>query len=305
MAAILVTGASGLLGSNLAYDYAGDHEVWGVFNKHHLTLKNVRMIGADFTDERQAAMVLGKIKPDLVIHCAAATDIDRCQRESDWAFLLNEQMAKHIATAASQNEADLIHISTDAIFSSEEMPHSEGEEPAPNNIYAKSKLAGERAVLGAMPKALVIRTNLFGWNWRRDKKSLAEWFLSNLERGREVKGFADVFFSPILVNDLGRFLMKLWTSGQSGVLHVAGKNCVSKFEFGRKLAKSFGLDPRLIKRSTLKSVDLYAPRAKSLCLDCQRAESVLDAAMPSLDEMIERFVELKSIRSSRPMTRSN
>jgi dTDP-4-dehydrorhamnose reductase len=291
---ILITGASGLLGSNLALDFSQQFEVWGVFKDHQLALPSVRMIGADLAEARTASMVIGKVKPDLVVHCAAATDIDRCQREPDWAMRLNRNMAAAVAKAAADYGAGLIHISTDAVFSSDQVPHREDDSPAPPNRYAESKLAGENAVLESHQSALVIRTNLFGWNHQPGKLSLAEWFLSNLDAGREVNGFADVMFSPILVNDLGGLLLNLWREGAAGVLHVAGADCISKFAFGRRLAAAFGFDPELVIRSRLDQSDLNAPRTKMLCLDCSKAEKILGRGMPRLETMLHRFSRLNS-----------
>jgi dTDP-4-dehydrorhamnose reductase len=296
---ILITGASGLLGSNLAVDYSSEYQVWGVFHRHHLRLPGVRMIGADLAEPRQASMIIGKVKPDLVVHCAAATDIDRCQREPDWAFRLNRDMAEEVAKAALEHEADLIHISTDAIFSSEEMPHDEQEAPSPNNVYGESKLAGEQVVLAAHPAALVVRTNLFGRNLRLGKSSLAEWFLSKFSSGEVVNGFTDVFFSPVLVNDLGELLLECWRRGVDGILHIGGKDCLSKFEFGQRLAVTFGFAPDLVLRSDLAAASLTAPRSRRLCLNCSRAESILGHGMPSLDQGIEHFRKLVPMANTR------
>ncbi|MFP3853958.1 MAG: SDR family oxidoreductase [Anaerolineales bacterium] len=293
MATILITGASGLLGANLARDYAGDHEVWGVFNSHRLSLPGVRMIRADLAEPRQAMMVMGKVKPDLVVHCAAATDIDRCQREPEWAFRLNKDMAENVATAARRNGADLIHISTDAVFDGEAMPYEEGDQAAPVNVYGESKLAGEGAVVSAHPEALVVRTNLFGWNLRSGKKGLAEWFLSNLSQGRSVPGFQDVYFSPLLVNDLGDMLLDLWKRGAEGVLHLGGGDCLSKFDFGRRLAAAFGYDIARVEPSSLEQVGLGAPRAKQLCLDSSKAASILSEPLPTIVEALLRFEALR------------
>lgn len=292
MAVILITGASGLLGGNLARDYSAQYDVSGVFHSHRIALSGVKMIGADLTQDELTRRVIGKVQPDLVVHCAAATDVDRCQRDEAWAYRLNVEMARSVATAAAAREASLIHISTDAVFDGRQGGYSEHSEPAPINVYGASKLAGEAAVRKAHPDALIVRTNLFGWNLRRNHRSLAEWFLASLVEGRVIQGFGDVSFSPILVNDLGDLLLELWAKGAQGLLHLGGADCLSKHQFGRELAARFGHDPASIRRSSVDQAGLVAPRPKELCLDSGKAATVLARPVPSLAGGLDRFAAL-------------
>jgi dTDP-4-dehydrorhamnose reductase len=289
MRVILVTGASGMLGGNLAADWAGLHEVHGVFHQHRTAIAGVQMIGADLTDRQKARTVMGKVKPDLVVHCAAATDLDRCQREPAWADRLNREMAANVADAARRVDSKLIHISTDAVFDGSGGPYQEGDEPNPLSIYGQSKLAGERAVLGHDDEALVIRTNLFGWTRRPGRLSLSEWFLDKLRRAESCVGFADVFFSPILANDLGPILLDLADSGFGGLFHIGGADCLSKDAFGRKLADAFGYSDDLIEPGSVENIGFDAPRARRLCLDSSKAEAAIGSHMPSVDAGIERM----------------
>lgn len=283
MTRILISGASGLLGGNLAHDYAERHEVWGVFHEHSLSMPGVSMIGANLSLKDSAQMVLGKVKPQLVIHCAAATDVDRCQREPEWANRLNCEMAEHVAGAARRVGARLIHISTDAVFDGRAGGYTERDKAAPINVYGQTKLEGEGRVLAANPGALVVRTNLFGWNVQGGKSGLAGWFLGHLAAGRSCAGFDDVFFSPIHVRHLGEILLELARAEAQDVLHVGGATCLTKYEFGRALAREFGFDESLIERASVEGVGLHAPRPKRICLDSDRARALLGHEMPELD----------------------
>lgn len=291
MSHLLITGASGLLGANLARDFAPDHEVSGVFHRNRVPIAGVRMIGADLSQQRLARMVVGKVKPEIVIHCAAGTDVDRCQRDEEWAHRLNRDMAEHVAAAAAANGASLVHISTDAVFDGQKGDYSEEDRPEPVNIYGRTKLAGEEAVLDAHPGALIVRTNLFGRSLGTSRGSLAEWFLGELREGESPPGFTDVHFSPILVNDLGPLLLDLVGRGARGLFHIGGATCLSKFEFGRRLAAAFGYAPERIRPSTLEEVDLEAPRPKKLCLDCSKLERELGREVPTVDAGLGRLVQ--------------
>ncbi|MGA9533276.1 MAG: SDR family oxidoreductase [Anaerolineales bacterium] len=292
MALILVTGASGLLGGNLAADWADQHEVHGVFHQHRLVIEGVQMIGADLADQQQARTVMGKVKPELVVHCAAATDLDRCQREPAWANRLNHDMAANVADAAHRVGAKLIHISTDAVFDGKAGPWREDDKANPLSVYGQSKQAGERAVLELDGDALVIRTNLFGLNLREGQMGLTEQFIANTQHRIPCVGFSDVYFSPILANDLGAIFLDLVDADASGLFHVGGSDCLSKDAFGRKLAGAFGFSDEWIKAGSVEAADFDAPRARHLCLDSGKIESLLGIDLPSIDEGIGRLREL-------------
>jgi dTDP-4-dehydrorhamnose reductase len=299
MSVILITGASGLLGGNLAADWAGQHEVHGVFHQHRLVLEGVQMIGADLADRQQVRTVFGKVKPDVVVHCAAATDLDRCERDPAWAQRLNVEMTAAVAAASSDHGASLISISTDAVFDGTDGPYDEEAKPNPLSAYGKTKLAGEQAALSAAPGSLVVRTNLFGWSLGPNPRGLAEWFLNQLDRREPCIGFTDVFFSPILVNDLGPILLRLVATGSAGLLHVGGADCLTKYEFGRKLAASFGYRDDLIEPGSVGSMSFAAPRAGRLCMDSSKVKGVLGISLPRVDDGIQRMRSLAASKGGR------
>ena len=299
MARILVTGASGLLGSNLARDYAVDHEVNGVYLSRRLVLPGVKMIRADLSDPELVELVLGKVQPEIVVHCAAAADVDRCESDPDWAWRLNRDMAADVAGEAADLGAKLVHISTDAVFDGDKAGYDEDSSPRPVNVYGESKLAGERAVLDANPEALVIRTNLFGMPVADDGRGLLAWFLGRLEQGQPTPGFVDVRFSPQSVHHLGEWIIDLVELGHSGVIHLGGGTCLSKFQFGREVAEEFGFDSALVRRASLTEADLPAPRPKNLCLDSSRAARLLGRTLPEVNEGLRRVRQDRRRHSSR------
>jgi len=170
--------------------------------------------------------------------------------------------------------------------------YAEDDEPNPVNAYARSKLAGDLAVLATYPQALVVRTNFFGWSLL-GKRSLAEYFYYNLSQGEPVKGFADVFFCPMLVNDLADVLMAMVGKELSGLYHVFSPTGLSKYDFAVRLARQFGFDEALILPTKVADFGLAAARSPLLTMDSKKAARDLGCELRGFETGIRRFYELE------------
>lgn len=285
---ILVTGASGLLGLNLALEASRDHEVIGSVNSHAIRTTRFATIQSDLLKPGALDKLLEQSQPDWVVHCAALTDLETCEAHPALAEQLNSEVPRKLAEIVARGGARLVHISTDAVFDGRRGGYHEQDEPNPLSIYAKTKLVGERAVLEVNPDAIVARVNLFGWSLSGER-SLAEWFIGNLNAGRQVGGFKDVFFCPLLANDLAGILLKMLERGLQGLYHVVSRDCISKYEFGVRLAEIFGLDLRLIRPISVESAGLKAARSPNLTLVTEKLSNDLGETLPDIDSGIEKF----------------
>jgi dTDP-4-dehydrorhamnose reductase len=292
MTRVLVTGASGLLGANLVLGLMEKHAVTAVTYTTRLAHPKLEARQADLSAPGEARRLFRAVRPEAVIHCAAATDVDACERDPTSAFRLNREMAGEVAQAAYEAGARLVHISTDAVFDGRAGPYREVDSPSPVNVYAESKLAGEAAVQRAHPEALILRTNFFGWN-ALPKENLAEFFLGKLRAGEEAPGFTDVFFSPLLVNDLAGLILNLLAAGAAGVLHVGGRECLSKYDFGRRLAQAFALDAAAVVPCGVDLAGFKASRPRRTCLAGGKAREIIQKDLPSIDAALQRFAELE------------
>ena len=288
MARLLITGASGLLGANLLLAAHAEHAVTAVSHRIHLRLAGATCVQADLTQPQTTPDLLRAARPDAVIHCAALTDVEVCEADPELAERLNAEVPARLAEACAQAGARLIHISTDAVFDGEKGDYAEDDAARPINVYGATKLRAEQAVLAALPSATVIRTNLFGWN-AQPKQSLTEWFLHNLRRAEACTGFTDVQATPLAADDLADWILRLIASNVSGVLHVAGRESVSKFDLGCRVAEVFGLDARLIQPGSVDDAPLRARRPHRLDLNVGRAEQALGAELPRLGPSLERW----------------
>jgi dTDP-4-dehydrorhamnose reductase len=146
-----------------------------------------------------------------VINCAALANLEACEAEPVLAGKLNSELPEKLAKYVARGGARLVHISTDAVFDGRLGGYREIDTPNPLSLYARTKLNGEQAVLAANSEAIVARVNLFGWSLS-GKRSLAEWFFNNLSSGNSMLGFTDVFFCPLLANDLAKMLLMMLES---------------------------------------------------------------------------------------------
>jgi len=262
------------------------HDVVATFFNNKVGIPGVTWKPIDLSDPAAAKEVIFEIKPDYIINCAAEANVDRCEANPELAYKLNRDAAANIAIAAMDVGAKLIHISTDAVFDGIKGTYSEEDTPAPINMYGKSKLEGERAVLEIYPAALILRTNFFGLAIEQ-KKGLAAWFLDNLEAGRTCGGFSDVMFSPVLVDELADLLLDLVNSKARGVLHAGGIDCLSKLDFGRKLARCFGLNMDLIIPARVADANLPALRPRKICLDSTKLMDMENWRPSGIDDALK------------------
>lgn len=298
MARLLITGASGLLGFNLVLASRTEHEVVAVYNQFRIDIPGIHAVQKDLTHELNIVEVIGQFSPDCVINCAAATNVDECEKTPELAMELNFELPRNLARVAASRDLPLIHTSTDAVFNGEHGHYQENDEVDPINHYARSKALGESAVLQEHGNAAVIRTNIFGWNIQ-PKQSLSEWFLSKLESGIQCPGFTDVLFSPILVNDLALILLRFAQSKRRGIYHVGGSTCLSKYAFGKGIAQMAGLNEKLILPAEVESVELLAKRPKSLCLEGSKIERELGFKLPSVEAGLKRFISMRESWANR------
>jgi dTDP-4-dehydrorhamnose reductase len=290
---VLVTGASGLLGASLvSLAQEQGRDVVGLYHRHPVHIEGVKLLAADLADQAETCRVFRELEPSSVVHCAAATDVDWCEDHSDQAHLLNALVPAAIARITARSGARLLYISTDSVFDGARGNYAESDSPAPVNVYARTKLQGEREVLRENPAAAIARVNLYGWN-AQHKESLAEWVLKRLTNGIAVPGFSDVIFCPVLANDLAEVLLALLDHNPAGLYHVVGSEALSKYEFARRVASTFGFDPEQVVPTRIADAGLSARRPLDTSLNAEKICAALGRAMPGVDSGLRRFAQLR------------
>jgi dTDP-4-dehydrorhamnose reductase len=275
-----------MLGANALVAYGARHDVVAVSGQATGSVVGVPLEPVDLAEPGAADAVIGRHRPDLVLHCAALTDVDACEADPDAARRANRDAAARVAEACRRHGAALVHVSTDSVYGGPG-PHREDEPVGPVNVYARSKADGELAVLEVLPSAIVVRTTMHGWR-PAPRVSFSESILRSLLRGERPTLFRDVSFSPLVAGEIAELAQRLWRAGVEGVVNVGSADGVDKAEFGRVVARGFGLDPAAIEEIDLAERRLRAARP----LDCTMDVALLTAAVgppPTVADGVERL----------------
>ena len=291
---MLITGVSGLLGGNLAWELKKEHSVVGTYKENPVEIAGVEVCPLDVTAEREVEKAVGRLRPEVVIHSAALTNVDLCERDKKLAYQVNVAATRYVARATERIGGRLIYISTDSVYDGVEGDFSETASPGPVNEYARSKLWGEMEARNHCRRHLILRTNFYGWNLQ-DKLSLAEWILDKARQGQDqVPGFDDIFFSPLLANDIARIIKTLIEREAFGVYNAGARDSCSKYEFARLVCEVFGLGTERVRKTTSDEVDFAAVRPKNTSLDVVKLiGEVGEELVPTVREGVDRFKELE------------
>jgi dTDP-4-dehydrorhamnose reductase len=283
----LVTGASGLLGRDLCERLvSAGHVVVAVRRDHAVDVRGVDDLVIDLAEPGAVSGLVEKTGATHVVHAAAVTNVDACERNELAAHHLHVDVAEELATDAARHGARFVYISTDHLWDGQLAMVSEDTPRAPLNAYARTKAAGEDAVQAAHEGALVVRTNFFG-NGPPWRASLSDWILDGLAKSRQIPAFADVYYTPIALPLLCTILTDVVALDVAGVLHLAGGERISKLEFALALAAATGAPTSGILATSIADADLGAPRPRDMSLDCSRAAAVLGRPMPTVMTSID------------------
>jgi dTDP-4-dehydrorhamnose reductase len=240
----------------------------------------------DIADERSALEAIRRLGPRLIVNCAAATDVDRCELDHDYADNANLIGPANVARAAAEVGARMIHISTDFVFDgSKGGSYREDESPRPLSYYGLSKLRGEEAVMAALPNAIVVRTSwLYGGGEAHFPAKVLQWAAS----AREIRVVNDQFGSPTYAEDLADALLSFSATDASGIYHLGGSGCVSRYEWAREIMALAGAEVTVLPAAT-SDFPLPAARPACSCLDCSKA-AALGVVLPPWRDGLARYV---------------
>ena len=290
---VLITGGSGLLAVNWALSIRNNYTVTLLLHHKKISLSGVDTDVASLDSLDECSSVLVKHQPDIVVHTAGLTNVEECESDPDLAQEVNVDLAKNIAIACSDQGIKLVHISTDHLFSGDQELATEESITNPVNIYGETKLLAEQQVLENCKDALVVRTNFFCWGTKY-RQSFSDFILNKLKNNKQSNLFSDVYFTPILVDELVKKTHQLIDSNAIGIFNIVGSERMTKYEFGIKLTKHFNFDSGLINKISINDKSGLVKRPKDMSLSNKKLCQVLNCEIASLDEQLQTLKEQKN-----------
>jgi len=277
---VLVTGAGGMVGRAVSeYCRLNDDLVFAYDHR-----------GLDIGDLDRVLEAVKTDKPDVIINCAAWTDVDGCERDKERAFAANAYGPENLATASHALGATLVTISTDYVFDGTKPGfYTQNDQPNPKSIYGKSKLEGERRAIGSGSRTVVVRT---GFIFGPGGNNFLSTIVQRARRGEQIKAISDAFGTPTYALDLAIRLRELAAGKFSGVFHVTNEgDGVSYEEFAREALRLAGCVDIDVEAVAMDSLKRPAPRPKNSRLRCLYSEGVGLAPLPDWRDSLRDFVQ--------------
>ena len=280
---IIVTGAGGMVGRAVVEHWTSRGANVAAFD--HQTL--------DITDESSLSTAFARERPDVLINCAAWTDVDGCEFDQKRARTVNARGPELLAIGCRQVGAQLITISTDYVFDGEkEGFYTQRDQPNPQSVYAASKLEGERRAQTAWADTIVVRSGyIFGSGGTNFLSTLIE----RARRGESLKAISDSFGTPTYASHLARRLYRLSQINVPGIYHVVnGGDGTSFAGFAQLALEVAGLSDSVLERITLAKLARPAPRPRNSRLRCVAASALGLDPLPSWQDGVREFIAADS-----------
>lgn len=290
---VVITGASGLLGSHLVKIFKDqNYKVLAVFNrKPKFVVSDVERVKCDISSRDEVMALKNRVDTSfLIIHCAAITNVDLCEKEKDLCSAVNISGTRNVCELAQQVGAKLIYISTASVFDGKTGNYREADKSNPTNYYNFSKIEGENIIL-SYKKGIVVRTIPLGLHLAdRESASFLEWLVDSFKNNLDINLFTDVRINPLSVTTLAEAIVKIPTVMDGGLLHLGSRDVVSKADIGLEVKKFF---PKYSGNLKLISMDdrrqSLTTRPKEMWLNVDKALS-LGFALPNALADINKYL---------------
>lgn len=283
---ILVTGANGQLGTALRAASRGSGDRW-IFTDIS-QLRDIETVSLDITDPEAVRIVCQSERVDLILNCAAYTDVEQAEEDHYGADLLNRQAPGFLAAAAVACGAKMIHISTDYVFRGDRpVPYAEEASPDPTGVYGITKLEGERAILESGCPAMIFRT---AWLYSPWGKNFVSKMLKQLTVRPSVRVVYDEVGSPTYAPDLAELLCRIVAERrfEAGVYHYVGAGAVSRYDFARAIRDLAGIETCDVQPCRSAEYPTKARRPAYSVLDTAKVRRVFGGDIPYWRDSLRR-----------------
>lgn len=280
---VLVTGGGGLVGRAVTEHCAAQGDDVAAADHHSL----------DISDASSVSATLNERRPEVVINCAAWTDVDGCESDEAHAERANALGPELLATSCREINALLITISTDYVFDgTREGFYTQRDQPNPISVYGHSKLQGERRAQAAWARTVVVRS---GYIFGAGGKNFLSTLLPRARRSEPLKAISDMIGTPTYAPDLARRLRELAVMDLPGIFHVVNAGDGASFEtFARTALEMAGLTTAPLETVSLADLRRPAPRPRNSRMRCLWSDALKLDPMPHWTEALNTFINLQS-----------
>ena len=257
---ILVVGGSGVIGFNLIKDLKNTNDVSYTFFNNKISKSNGYQL--DITNKEDTINLIGKIKPDVIIHTAALTNVDKCETEKQLANLINVEGTKNIVEGAKKIKSKIVFVSTSAVFSGNKKENHEDDSLDPISNYGITKKIGEEIIQKSNLSYLILRTDQpYCWaeKWQHTNSVLR--VIETLKSGIILKEITDWFNTPTYVPDFVKATTKLIQSNETGIFHLTGPDFINRYDLAILTTEIFCLKKEMIQPINSKELNLAAKRS--------------------------------------------
>lgn len=279
----LIIGASGQVGGALLQAlHARGHETVATYGRHPIDGASA----LDITDEAAVGQVIANARPDWIFCPAGLTHVDYCEAHPEEAIAVNRDGPRHAARVGHRHGAGFVYYSSEYVFDGAQGPYGEEDRAHPLSKYGLSKWEAEQAILGEVPRGLVVRTTVVYGRDRQEKNFVFQ-LIRNCRSGRGMRVPVDQVSSPTYSADLAAASVELCERGLTGLYHLAGDGLLDRFAFARLACRVFDLDPSQLTPVLTAALGQRAPRPLSGGLKIAKARAVLRTRLRSPEEGIE------------------
>lgn len=290
---ILIIGAASVLATYLIKKLKKNYHVHVLFNKKKIKLSGVKVLKNKLQKKKDINYIYNK-DFFFVINCAAITDVDSCEKNKSRCHEINYSLVKKIINNIDVKKTGLMQISTDQLFVSKKKFITEITKPKPLNEYSKSKYLAENLVKKRLKIFFIVRTNFFGWGTPY-KNTFSDKIIFPLKKNKKVKVLNDVYFNPILLNDLAILVARLIKSKKYGIYNICSNEKLTKFDLAKKIAKRFNLPIHFlepINRSISK-----IKRPQNMALSNNKLRKILKIKPKSIDKQLDIMFKRRNFNS--------
>ena len=292
---ILITGTNGLLGSKLVRllsEKGVDFIATSLGENRFLDL-DFKYQSLDITKEPQVYALVSDFRPDVIINCAAYTNVDGCEDNRDACYKLNVEAVRNLARSAEEFNAHLIHLSTDFIFNGEDGPYTEESSANPLGYYGETKWESEKLLRESACKYSILRTSIvYGYEPHIKRNNIILWLRQSLKDQSPVNIVDDQFRCITWAEDLAELCYAVAKNEKVGVYNATGKDYVSMLELARRIADYYNAPKSLIQPIHTADLGQKAKRPPKTEMIVDKAQKDLNYTPHSLEESLDQIEKL-------------